>query len=134
MTDTTPTQSTAFVPPLPESPAAPAADATASAGAPTPTGSPAVRPRLRWAAIIWGAALAAIAGFALWITVSPDRRTGLADWTTTLTPAAAAAYILLAIGAVALVGGLVGIVRRLQRGIERRVEVLDSTDDERQAT
>lgn len=79
-----------------------------------------LRPRTRWAAIIWGAVLATIAGVALWITVSPDRRTALADWSVALSPAALAAYIALAIGAIALVAGLVGILRHAQRALDNR--------------
>lgn len=77
-------------------------------------------PRVRWAAIIWGLAMASIAGLALWVTASAERRLAVADWTLNLSPAAAAAYLVLAVGAVALVGGLVGLARRAQRGLERR--------------
>lgn len=87
--------------------------------APT-TDAGACRPRTRWAAIIWGAVFAAIAAAALWVTVSPDRRTALADWTVSLSPAAIAAYGVLAIGAIALVAGLVGILRRAQRALDAR--------------
>ena len=87
-----------------------------------------LRPRTRWAAIIWGAVFAAVATVALWTTVSPDRRTALADWSLSLSPAAIGAYVALAIGAIALVAGLVGILRRVQRAVEDRRAVTLSSD------
>ncbi|MCP2635219.1 hypothetical protein K0817_001395 [Microbacterium sp. HD4P20] len=77
-------------------------------------------PRTRWAAIIWGAVFAATAAVALWVTVSPDRRTALADWTVNLSPPAAVAYLALVVGAIALVAGVVGVARRAQRALARR--------------
>ncbi|NLP84159.1 hypothetical protein HF576_09870 [Microbacterium sp. CFH 90308] len=76
-------------------------------------------PRTRWAAIIWGAVFAATAALALWVTVSPDRRAALADWTVSLSPTAAVAYLVLVVGAVALVAGVVGVARRAQRTFAR---------------
>lgn len=131
MTDTTATGPDALTPPpsaeIAETADAAGADGAAEVGAPASpaTGTPAggtspLSPRTRWAAIVWGSVLAAIAGVALWITVSSDRREALADWIVELSPAAAGAYIVLVIGALALVAGVVGIARRAQRGLERR--------------
>ena len=122
MSDSTPTGTT---PPAPDaayatSPTLPYEVAAFPVEAAPASGPAAVRPRTRWAAIIWGTAFGAIAAVALWITVSPDRRTALADWTVSLSPAAIAAYVVLAIGALALVAGLVGILRRAQRAVEDR--------------
>ena len=109
MTDTNPTLDLtppSVIPPLDATPAEqPVAGRTADAG-----------PRTRWAAIIWGLALAVISATALWITLDAGRRDAVADWVVSLSPPAIAAYLLLAAGAIALVGGLVGIARRLQRG------------------
>lgn len=133
MSDSTPTTETeSLVPPSPEpafatGPTVPFESAELAAGAAETTDAQALRPRTRWAAIIWGVALAAVAALALWITVSPDRRTALADWSLSLSPAAIGAYVALAIGAIALIAGLVGIVRRVQRGMGRSSE--DGTAD-----
>lgn len=96
-------------------------DYTEAASTPnTPAESGPAGPRIRWAAIIWGIALAAVAGLALWITVDADRRAAVEDWMLALSPAAATAYFVLAIGAVALVAGIVGITRRAQRSLDDR--------------
>ncbi|MBN6192187.1 hypothetical protein JQN58_35470 [Aneurinibacillus sp. BA2021] len=76
-------------------------------------------PRTRWAAIIWGVVLAAIAGAALWVLADDDRRAALADGVATLTPATILTVVLLSAGALLLVGGAAGLVRRVQR---RRTE------------
>ncbi len=109
MTDTNPTfdlTPPAVMAPLPSAPAERSVTDSAADTA----------PRTRWAAIIWGLALAVISATALWITVDAGRRDAVADWVVSLSPAAIVAYLLLAAGAIALVGGLVGIARRLQRG------------------
>ncbi len=76
---------------------------------------PATRPRTRWAAILWGLALGAVGGGALWIVLSPARLDGFADWLVGLTPLAVVAYSALALGALLLVAGLAGLARRAQR-------------------
>lgn len=90
----------------------PAARAVADAAACEP-------PRTRWAAVIWGLLFAAISATVLWVTLDAGRRDAVADWVVSLSPPAIVAYLLLAAGAVALVGGLVGIARRIQRGRQR---------------
>ncbi|MGU3647093.1 hypothetical protein ACLBXX_19215 [Microbacterium sp. C23T] len=109
MTDTNPTFD--LTPPLVMAPPAGTPDEQ-------PVTGPAVdaAPRTRWAAIIWGLVFGAISATALWITVDAGRRDAVADWVVSLSAPAIVAYLLLAAGAVALVGGLVGIARRLQRG------------------
>lgn len=72
-------------------------------------------PRLRWAAIIWGTVCAAIAGYGLWTLTSADRRDALRMWVTELTVASAIAYGLLAVGALVVILGLIGLLRRAQR-------------------
>lgn len=84
-------------------------------------------PRTRWAAIIWGVVLAAIAGAALWVLADDDRRAALADGVSTLTPATILTVVLLSAGALLLVGGAAGLVRRAQR---HRAERLASTVSE----
>lgn len=104
---------------LTEDPRSPDAGPTSreTGAPPAPTG-----PRVRWAGIVWGFVLAALAGTALWVLVDGERRDAVAAWFTSLTPAAAIAYVVLVVGALALVAGLVGIARRAQRAIERRRE------------
>jgi len=106
---------------------APAADATApiapaaTAAVPAATASTVPSgPRVRWAGIVWGLVLAAIAALALWLLTDAGRQAAVTDWMLTLSPAAATAYGVLVVGAFALVAGLVGLVRRAQRAGERR--------------
>jgi len=75
---------------------------------------------VRWAGIVWGLVLAAIAALALWLLTDAGRQAAVTDWMLTLSPAAATAYGVLVVGAFALVAGLVGLVRRAQRAGERR--------------
>lgn len=90
-------------------------DTRASAPEPSTADGSAARPRTRWAAIIWGAFFAALALGALWMFARPEGRRDLSDWIMSLTPGAVTAYSLLAVGALVLVVGLVGLVRRAQR-------------------
>lgn len=71
-------------------------------------------PRVRWAAVIWGTTFAAIAAAALWFLADPDRRAALADGVGTMTPATLLTVVLLTAGALLLVGGVAGLVRRTQ--------------------
>ena len=113
-----------FATPLDPSLAAPfpvAADPAAPAIVPAAAAQAfvAARPRTRWAAIIWGLVLAAIAGFGVWTLLESERREGLVDWLSTLTAPAAIAYAVLAVGVLALVIGMVGVARRIQRAVSR---------------
>jgi hypothetical protein len=77
-------------------------------------------PRIRWAGIVWGLVLAAIAAVALWVLLDPARQSALAEWLVGLNPATAIAIAVLILGMFALITGVVGIARRVQRGFERR--------------
>lgn len=88
-----------------------AASAEAAAGA---------GPRTRWAAIVWGLVLAFLAGSALSVLLSPQRRIELAEWITSLEPTTIALYGALAIGALVLLASLVGLLRRAQRALAAR--------------
>jgi hypothetical protein len=103
-----------FVPSVP-----PAAGEPALPGA-TAAGSAPTAPRVRWAGIVWGLVLAAIAATGVWILTDAQRRTAITTFMLDLTPAAAIAYVVLVVGGFALVAGIVGLARRAQRGIERR--------------
>ncbi|GAA2987349.1 hypothetical protein JOD63_002150 [Microbacterium terrae] len=100
--------------PVAADPAAPATVPAAAAQA-----SVATRPRTRWAAIIWGLVLAAIAGFGVWTLLESERREGLVDWLSTLSAPAAIAYVVLVVGVLTLVIGAVGVARRIQRAVSR---------------
>lgn len=109
---------TGFTPASDEAPA-PGAQGATEAVAATASVRPS-GPRTRWAGIIWGLVLAAIAAFGLWILTDADRHAGFTARLLELTPAAVVAYSVLVIGAFALIAGLVGLVRRAQRAGERR--------------
>lgn len=76
---------------------------------------PEERPRVRWAAIVWGLLFAAIAAGTLAILLRPESRDAFAEWAFALSPLTVTLYGLLALGALVLVGGLAGLLRRAQR-------------------
>lgn len=77
-------------------------------------------PRTRWAAILWGAVLAAIAGGALWVMLSPDGPQRFTDWLVALTPLSVGAYAVVALGGLLLVAGIAGLARRAQVSLAQR--------------
>ncbi|MGW9113811.1 hypothetical protein [Microbacterium sp. NPDC055683] len=106
-----------------------AGDETAVAAAPEPGSAPAVaagaeQPRTRWAAIVWGVALAIAAALGLGQTVDPSRFTtlqdGVVEWTLTADPLSVSLAVVLALGAAVLVAGLAGIARGVQRRMAAR--------------
>ncbi|WP_233279130.1 hypothetical protein [Microterricola pindariensis] len=80
---------------------------------------PIAGPRIRWAAIVWGLLFAAIAAGTLLTLLSPERRDAFAAWAVSLSPTTVTLYGLLAVGALVLVLGLVGLLRRAQRRLAR---------------
>lgn len=72
-------------------------------------------PRTRWTAIVWGLLFASVAASALWLLADDDRRSGIADWTTSLTPATIGTIAILTVGVLLLVAGAAGLLRRVQR-------------------
>lgn len=106
---------------IPASDPAPAWRASAEPFAePEPDATALPAPRIRWAAVVWGLALASIAATALWIVSASERRDAFMEWMLSLSVPAAVAYGVLALGALVLVAGIVGMVRRLQRAREER--------------
>lgn len=92
--------------------------------APHPDAAPALpAPRTRWAAIIWGAVFAAIALWALRVFGDVEGRVALALWVGGLTPASVVGYLVLALGALVLILGLAGVLRRVQRRREESVQL-----------
>lgn len=74
-------------------------------------------PRTRWAGIVWGLVLGTLAAAGIWLASGEGRIDDLVAWTQTLTPAMVVGYAVLAIGALVLVLGLVGLLRRAQRTV-----------------
>lgn len=90
--------------------------AAAVAGENTAAAEPvALRPRTRWAAVVWGLFFLATAVTALWIMLDDDRRAVAGSWIGGLNPWSAIAYLGLAVGVLLLVGGTAGLIRRAQR-------------------
>lgn len=79
-----------------------------------------MRPRTRWAAIVWGIIIAGIAATTLAIIGSPERRLAVSDWAATLTPGAFWILSVLVVGVFILVLAVLALIRRAQR---RRREV-----------
>lgn len=128
MTDPTPAPAPAPAP-TPTQPAQPTQlleeiglDDTASVGvAPAEAGAERPRtPRTRWAAIVWGLVLGVLALAGVWLTADPERLDAALTWAGELDAGAAVAYGLLAIGALLLIGGLAGLLRRAQVAASRR--------------
>jgi len=71
-----------------------------------------LRPRIRWAGIVWGLVFAGLAATVLWIVLDPARMELVADWWATLTPGGLILTVLVALGALLLVAGLSSLGRR----------------------
>jgi len=82
--------------------------------------APLARPRVRWAGILWGLAFALIATYGLWVTAAPGAVDDLTARAVHLSPTTIAAGTLIALGTLALIAGLVGLLRHAQRARERR--------------
>ena len=94
--------------------------ATTTFGSPTPAASVPAGPVIRWAAIVWGLAFAAMASVLLVIVTDIERRQDFSSWLETLTPGTFALYAVLALGGLLLVAGLAGILRRATRSRSAR--------------
>lgn len=92
-------------------------DSAAQATAAEPA---ALRPRTRWAGVVWGLAFAALAGAGLWLASGEGRVDDVVGWIRSLTVASAIGYGALALGGILLVTGLVGLLRRAQRAAAAR--------------
>lgn len=69
-------------------------------------------PRIRWAGIIWGLIVSAIAVLVLSVTGSAFGRTAFLDWAAGLTAATVWLLVVLVAGALLLVFGLLALLRR----------------------
>lgn len=78
---------------------------------------PVLRARIRWAGIVWGAVLGALAFAGLWILGSARRRDDVAEWLGQLTVPGLVGACILVVGALLLIAGLVGLLRRAQRSL-----------------
>lgn len=77
-------------------------------------------PRIRWAGIVWGVVIAALAAVALVTIAEGSRRAGINDWLRALDPATInpgwiVAIVVLTVGVVLLITGAVALLRRVQR-------------------
>ncbi|MFT3798246.1 hypothetical protein [Microbacterium sp.] len=79
-----------------------------------------LRPRVRWAGIVWGLVFLVLAVVGIRFSTEPGLFDDLAAWLQHVEVGAAVGYGLLAIGALALVTGLVGLLRRAQRALAAR--------------
>lgn len=73
------------------------------------------RPTVRWGALVWGLLFGLTAAVTLWILIDPGRRNAIDDWFLALNPLAATLYALVAVGAIVVLFGIVGLIRRGER-------------------
>lgn len=98
-------------------------DAEVSAPSNLPDSPPAtiaLRARIRWAGIVWGLVLAAVAAAGIQLASAPGRTDDLVAWAQEIAPATAIGYGVVAIGVLLLVTGVVGLLRRAQRSLAAR--------------
>jgi hypothetical protein len=86
---------------------------------PQPQTAP-TRPRTRWAAIVWGVVFAALALAGMSLTSNPAALTGFPKWVMEVEVGTLIGYGLLAVGALVLIVGLVGLLRLAQVSLARR--------------
>ncbi len=84
------------------------------------------RPRIRWAAIVWGVVFALTTGVALFVLLNSQRIEAAEEWAGTLSPTTVTLYLLLAVGSLIFVAGLTGVLRRLQKRGASQVSVTTS--------
>lgn len=77
-------------------------------------------PRTRWAGIIWGTVFLALALAGLWFASDDTRLDDAAGWARDLGVGEAIGIGLLALGALIVIVGLVGLLRRAQLALARR--------------
>lgn len=77
-------------------------------------------PRTRWAAIVWGLVFVALAVAGIALTSDDTNFGGLLSWIAGLGAATAIGYGLLTVGILVLIVGVVGLLRRAQKGLTVR--------------
>ena len=95
------------------------ATALASLAAPALVPLGVAEPRTRWAGIIWGLLLAAIAGGGLMFVLT-NGSANLTSWVMTFTPFTLGIYAVLVLAALAVVTALVALVRHAQKTFAAR--------------
>lgn len=78
------------------------------------------KPRTRWAAILWGALFAALAGYGVWFSADPDHLDGMVSFARTVSIQTLVGYGALALGVLVLMIGLVALARRGQSSLSDR--------------
>ncbi len=81
----------------------------------TDSPTPQPRPHVRWGAIVWGLIVIATAGGILFVLADAGRTAAFASWLGGLTWGIAVVVGVLALGALALILGLLAVIRRAQR-------------------
>lgn len=102
-------------------------DETFSLAATSPT-----RPRTRWAGIVWGAVFVALALAGIALTSHGGAFDDMAGWLLDIQLGAAIGYGLLAVGALVLIVGLVGLLRHAQVALARRTQVSETPEPTRE--
>lgn len=87
---------------------------------PSTPGTAPLRPRTRWAAIVWGVVLGSLALAGLTLVAEGTRFADVVAWIADLQLATAIGYGLLVVGSLALVLGAVGLLRRAQITLAHR--------------
>lgn len=77
-------------------------------------------PRTRWAAIVWGLVFTALAAAGIVLTANAENFDGLLSWIAGMDAATAIGYGVLTVGILVLVVGVVGLLRRAQKGLTAR--------------
>ncbi|RKE59970.1 hypothetical protein [Microbacterium sp. AG238] len=85
-----------------------------------PFTAPADRPRVRWAGIVWGVAIAAAATAGVVLTQSPNAYATLVEWVAAPSVPALVAAALLTVGVLILIAGVAGMLSRGQRRLPAR--------------
>ncbi len=85
-----------------------------------PESAPSPRPRTRWAGIVWGLVFAGLAVAGIWLSSANDRLDDLIDGVQDLDLGTTIGYGLLVVGALALITGLVALLRRAQLTLAAR--------------
>jgi hypothetical protein len=99
---------------------APSTESVVQTLPPSTPGRAPLRPRTRWAAIVWGVVLCSLALAGLALVSEGTRFADVVGWIADLQLATAIGYGLLVVGSLALILGAVGLLRRAQIALAHR--------------
>ncbi|TXK18529.1 hypothetical protein [Homoserinibacter sp. GY 40078] len=89
-------------------------EASASSAASPTADAPALRPRIRVGALLWGLVLVAVGATTLWIATSRDRRAATLDALVGLDPLGWSVIAVIVVGGIITLIALAAVLRRLQ--------------------